>query len=683
MKKRLLTGLAFLALPLVYFSCSSDELFVETDEPADQPQEVWLRPARPLLISGLEQAASAGAAQKAPHRIVMTDEKLAGGEGVTTKWNTTDEVGVWNVTAAAGGQQGVDVVRPKSEEKYVQFAGDVHCDVGDKIAMFYPATSASVKREGGTLTFDLSEQKGTLEDIAKNFDIMYGAATVESIRDNGEAVANLGFLQSGVTLFVFSFTPPYTTESLFELERVSIKIEGGGNQGVLNLDTQEFSVAGDEVITVRPDAPTTSVYVAVPGNVAGKQFKFDLVDKYGFSHKASAKAPKTVTPSQVSRAKLRSMDGEYIEIEGVKWAKGNLLWFNGELTNAIAQASTYYTNAYSLTIDNYFIAPQQYWSPEQLKSKYVTNIPVWPGYVPNVAYVTHPIYRIPSPTYNGSYYATYFLGLAGHHGETSARGRYPTGGNFSLGASLASVNKSNKSEDLDFSGKLFTDEQMTNQVTLEAARNLEGSLAQWGTYYGDLAYLASNGRYEMPDPSELYSLFNHENAVWGVYFQYITTSDMEMRDGVTKTGQSYYAPIYGLYINKVEKPTTATHDLYVGEESVGLLKKEKGWKGQAFVLSTTDMSRGIFLPAEGKRSFGSGSLIPVSKCVPGEFCGYYCSLFGSGGYGSANARLFTARPDNNSSNQGTGEGRVNTAYEQSNRTQSGAIRPVLVGNVFE
>lgn len=674
----------WLAIPFVAFSiqsCSSDDELVVSEN--EETPVVWARPAYKLTVSK-EDAANLA---KSPHRVVLLDSATLkpAGKGVSSKWLTSDKVGVWNITAYNDkGQNGYNTVSPLQNDQYSEFGGNVNCSQNDMISLFYPYSEDNVTTSPeGIVTFDLRTQEGTLEAIAAKYDIMYGQANVDTIfQDTNEAAANLGNLTHGVTLFTFSFKDE--AGEVYEIDKMRIKVEGAGNQGILDINTQTLTVGGTDTIFVEMAEPQTKVYVAMPGNVAGKRFKFDIVDKYGFSHKASAKAPGSLKVSQITRATLNSKDGDYIEMEGIKWAKGNFLWDNGEI---ISGDNNYFIRASTLPMENYFIAPSQEWSPGQLNSTSV-NMPVWPGTAPSPSSGKDAIFTVPNPTARDGYYETFYLCSAGKHGEQTARGRQVNPGANPTGGTLYAVTYATSSNGFNYQKRLWRTREMNDgdTITLEKALNGEGNPIQTGLYFGDLPYLVSRGQWAMPTFDDLQTLFEHPNAVWGVYFVTLGPN-MTMRVGVTKTGDATQAPIYGIYISK-EKPTTDTHELYHGEEQVTALiynKKQIGWKGEGFVLNAQDLKKGIFLPADGLReqTAAAGTLNYKNSYQPGEFCSYICSNFGAGGFGAKNARHWQAEADNDNNNFGNGGGRIRASYSNLTRTTTGSIRPVFVGDVFE
>lgn len=668
--------LALFLCAAVVSGCTDDVVGGDDVNPEGHDIEVkWARPAQELV-------AGTPGGSKSPRRVVIGDNKDATGSGggLTATWQKTDNVGVWNISAVSDGQDGYDTVHPDADAKHVSFEGTVHCDKDDNIAVFYPygdGTGVTADRQG-KLTLDLSRQKGTLRDIAGNFDLVYGRAAVTNAA-GGRADASLGTMTAGIGVFEFSFTE---NGRQIEVERVTVRIAGGHNKGVLDLNDLDAGFKMTETagvydtICIRPDSPVTKVYVAVFGESAGKTVTFDITDKYGFAYEASGKVPSSFVAGQISRAGLKAKEGDYIDIDGVKWAKGNLLWDNGNAADA-----NFSVNSSYLTMSNYFIAPSQEWSPEQLNST-IMNFPVWPVAPPNIGDPSRPWLGVPSPAASDGYFGTFYFAAAGKHGTMSAEGRSIVPGQNPGSFSLLFIPTWNGSEPVDFTGRLWSDQGMTTPVDVHEAYNNNNNGEYSGYYYGDLAALVTDGNYRLPNFLELQSLFMHPNAVWGVYF-IDKGENMKMRVGVDKTGDPSKMPIYGLYVNKRQMPTESTHQLYVGEENNGKLiynNREIGYKGQAFILSSDDLKKGIFLPADGMRvqSAGAGKLNYVSGSQPGEYCAYSCGIMGTEGVTGKSAKIFEARPANDERNFGNGHGGVKTVYSETYRTRTYSIRPVRV-----
>ena len=167
MKAKQLIFASMAVAPMLFSACGDEDMVENPDHGVDivgQDSVHWTRPVQKLVVA-LPENAQEGT------RVVLVDNKP---NGVKATWETSDNIGVWNVTAAQGGQNGYNTVHPNADAQYVQFEGTVNCQQGDQIAVFYPYGEGTgvTAHSDGTLTLDLSKQKGTLEDIAKNFDLV-------------------------------------------------------------------------------------------------------------------------------------------------------------------------------------------------------------------------------------------------------------------------------------------------------------------------------------------------------------------------------------------------------------------------------------------------------------------------------------------------------------------------------
>ncbi|MBR5918609.1 MAG: hypothetical protein IKZ83_01735, partial [Prevotella sp.] len=75
-----------------------------------------------------------------------------------------------------------------------------------------------------------------------------------------------------------------------------------------------------------------------------------------------------------------------------------------------------------------------------------------------------------------------------------------------------------------------------------------------------------------------------------------------------------------------------------------------------------------------------------SGYVPGEYCAYVASTFGSGAIGSMNARHWTARAINKTSPKNFGDDNkadVKIEFVNAYRTNTGSIRPLFFGDIYE
>lgn len=686
---------SLLCAPFFFVACG-DDITEEIVEQEKQMGEIrWTRPAQQLVVDMSEEAEAT--------RVTLVDNKyVSGGRGVSQAWETTDNVGVWNVTAATSGQNGYNIVHPSTATKLTQLVGTVNCQKNDKIAVFYPYDGTGVKTdENGILTISLEKQKGTLEDIAKNLDLVYGEATVSGV-SNGNATASVGTMTPGITILEFLFHKNENIEDTIEFERVQIQIEGGHNTAQLNLNKVSDGLLMPEpkegqvydTIYVKPAQLAKKVYVAVFGESKGKTFNISIVDKYGFQHRVSTKAPASITAGQITRANLEAKKGEFIEIDTIKFARGNLLWDNGPISQA--SGNRYIPESY-LEYDSYFIAPSQEWSPEQLMSTVISNFPVWPAAAPQHKNGTDTIYTVPTPSDDNYYYGTYYMGIAGLHGGTSACGRVITKGMTTAGGgSTQTIVQAAFPADTNYCTKLWNETGLTTEVSLSAAlnwaRGAAGTNNRIRHFFGDLPYLVSKGKYRIATHKELRAVFKHKNACWGVVMVR-SNGKMKMHRGKTNKNDRDLLPIYGLYVNKTKdrEEMERSNGTYVGDEDNGNLiynRKEIGYKGCAVVLTAKDLEEGLFLPADGIRNgnMGTGGLEYYDGYRPGEYCSYLAGTFGKGALGSSNARHWTARAINLTSPKNFGDdGKADVQIDsiKERRTHTGSIRPIFRGNIYK
>ena len=632
--RRIIFGMTC-ALPLFFIACSNDEMD-EQGVCCDEP--VWVRALQPLTVSPIEPL-EAGRA----NRVVLNDEGAS--RVVSAQWQTSDRVGVWNITAARLGQRGFDVVQPESEGRLSAFKGDVHCAVGDELAMVYPySTSAFVSVDNsGTLDLDLRCQKGTLSDIAENFDLVYGKATVEKISAEGVATARFGKLESAINIFALSFADD--ENKLLEIDRVHMKIVGGTTQAQLRLDAigtgNELVFSGPDTVLVNPSDITTNIYVALLGNVSGKELLFDIVDKYGFSHQARAKLKDNVAPAQVVRGKLRAKPGDYVEIEDIRIAKGNLIWDQGPATNI--GNSILYKASYDFGLEHYFIAPHQAWAPEQFTDSRASGCPRWPEASPV------------DGNLDNVYYSTFINTSASKHGLISARGQVPSrNSNQANSYTQTYINATIPPGGFSYNGRLFNQYNDLNSF-VDLADVLSGAVqGGWNlrTFYGDLAYLATRGKYRLPTPGELTVIFNTVNKKWAVYRINTANRYMNYYDGTAIDGDM--ANVYGLLM---WRPGASSY--------ISSLPTVDG--GSTIVIDDETLKKAIFLPADGNRGWND-FIYPYNAAKPGKGCAYLSGYINEGGITAYNCDLFQAYLE---------DGLTKTIRNAQNRLRTGSIRPVL------
>lgn len=628
------------SLSFLFSACTNDDI-EEMEVSLDKP--VWVRALHPLSITSDEPIS----VQRA-NRVVLIDEGV--GHGMTAKWQTTDEVGIWNITAAREGQRGYDVVHPSVEDRMAEFYGDVHCAVGDELAMVYPYSCSKYLQvnNDGTLDLDLRSQNGTLSDIEKNFDLVYGKAKVLKISDEGVATAYFGKLKSAIAVFALSFADE--NDNPIEINQLHIKINGGHTQAKLRLSDvgsgNELAYSGQDTLYVKPEKDTTNVYVAMFGNVSGKELLFDIVDKYGFSHKVKAKLKDNINTAQIIRRRMKSNPGDYIEIEKIRFATGNLIWNQGPRTGITG--NSLFKASYDFGLEHYFIAPSQAWSPEQFTDVNSSGAPRWPEASP----VNGGIDNV--------YYSTFVNTSASMHGLISARGRVPLRNSNQANAYTQTyINVTIPAEGFLYDARLFNQYNNLNSW-VELDDVLSGAVkGGWNerTFYGDLAYLATRGKWRLPSRYEWKKVIESENInkKWAVYRISTKNRNMNYYDGSSIPGD--VANVYGLLLWNEN-----------ASEYINSLPTVDG--GSTIVINDETLKKALFLPADGNRGFND-FIYPYNAAKPRVGCSYLTAHLSPGNIFAYTTELYQANLDL----EGTGATLVYINYQ--NRIRTGSIRPVL------
>lgn len=312
MKKQLFS-LATILVAIALSSCSSDESAANT-EPTRTPKQLTIR-------QDVSTKTDEGGT-----RSILTDN---GEKGLSATWEMGDEMSVYNKTYSAAG---FETVTAQNSSKNTSFTGEVTCEKNDELRLFYPAVaeSGSVTTSGnGNLTLDISNQKGTLEDIQLHYDFNYGSATVESVTDN-QATANAG-----------------STKNLMAICKIRFKVGNGYIDNIKDVyivnvpTTATFSLSAryDPEMVVDTKLSTLSIeysngsdkpcYIALfPGETQptvyaetedGKIYTYSL-------SKANLNAGKYYNLTLSMKRTNIVVATDWLKVCGIKWAKGNLLY---------------------------------------------------------------------------------------------------------------------------------------------------------------------------------------------------------------------------------------------------------------------------------------------------------------------------------------------------------------------
>ena len=280
-------------------------------------------------------------------RTILND---LGEDGIYASWEMGDKASIYNKSYPEAGYMRVTA---SSSTKNTNFTGAVDCQKDDVLRMFYPeinkVNSVTDTSNNGILMLDISNQKGTLEDIQLNYDFCYGEATVSDVTEDN-AIADMGTSENLMAICKFTFK--IGNDYLKSINKV--KITGVHEKGIFTLSTSspefircqfadfynstkkrnvkakapEFSEldVSQGIITINAGDVDNSVYVALyPGSTSPS---FEVTTKEG-------KYEGTLKTSVLKAGKyynvVVNMDrtgdaskADYVEVCGVKWAKGNL-----------------------------------------------------------------------------------------------------------------------------------------------------------------------------------------------------------------------------------------------------------------------------------------------------------------------------------------------------------------------
>lgn len=259
----------------------------------------------------------------AQQKSILVDQ---GENGLNATWEMGDQMTVYNQSYPAAGYA---IVKASASTKNTNFVGKVDCQAGDVLRLFYPKVSESGSvtdaTNNGTLTLDISNQKGTLEDIQQHFDFNYGQATVTAV-DEETATANAGTTENLMAICKFTFK----SEGSYLKKISSVKISGVPTTATFTLsasNTPALTPATTaSTINISADGMDNAVYVALfPGETTPTFTLTAGESTYEGTLTASTlKAGKFYNSVVVEATKTGDAPKDYIEVCGIKWAKGNL-----------------------------------------------------------------------------------------------------------------------------------------------------------------------------------------------------------------------------------------------------------------------------------------------------------------------------------------------------------------------
>ena len=179
-----ITGLFSLSVGVV--SCSSED-----NEAPDTQERADGRKLRQLTISEVSLT-----------RATLTEQTVGGKTSLGAAWKVGDQATYINLgnlgqTLLSYG----DLVASSSAETSV-FTGSVTCVAQDKIALIYPKVTPATGT--GNFTINLTDQKGTLVDIAERYHYVYGVGEVTLVTGT-TANATISSMKSLLAVCKFTF----------------------------------------------------------------------------------------------------------------------------------------------------------------------------------------------------------------------------------------------------------------------------------------------------------------------------------------------------------------------------------------------------------------------------------------------------------------------------------------------
>ena len=164
-------------------------------------------------------------------------------------WATTDRPTYINLSALAEGLHYGTLI-PSTAEASTTLTGSVYCKQGDNIAVILPTVTPELP-SGGTLSFpiNLSDQKGTLDDIGARYHYIYGVGSVEST-EGSTATGSITNTKSLLSLCKFTFT---NGDKPVNVKSVQIGWGTGGVAGYPQTGTASL-LTDPESVHVTPDS---------------------------------------------------------------------------------------------------------------------------------------------------------------------------------------------------------------------------------------------------------------------------------------------------------------------------------------------------------------------------------------------------------------------------------------------
>ena len=197
------------------------------------------------------------------------------------------------------------------------------------------------KKPSLRLGVNVSQQEGTLESLGKLYDLQYGRATVTEMT-NGKATATVNSMSRKVAIWAISFKNKDNNALFTNIDYVAIL--GVKPTGQLDLKTGNWVDNGQEgtgtVTLAQKDGSkmngSNTFYAAIlPGTYTDVTVMVAANNKYYIAKVKNGKEFKEgeIYTNKSVPVSAKETDKPYVEVAGVKWAKGNFIHYKDKATN--------------------------------------------------------------------------------------------------------------------------------------------------------------------------------------------------------------------------------------------------------------------------------------------------------------------------------------------------------------
>lgn len=197
------------------------------------------------------------------------------------------------------------------------------------------------KKPSLRLGVNISQQEGTLESLGKLYDLQYGRAAVTEMT-NGKATATVNSMSRKVAIWAISFKNKDNNALFTNIDYVAIL--GVKPTGQLDLKTGNWVDNGQEgtgtVTLAKKDGSkmngSDTFYAAIiPGTYTDVTVMVAANNKYYIAKVKNGKQFKEgeIYTNKSVPVSAKETDKPYVEVAGVKWAKGNFIHYKDKATN--------------------------------------------------------------------------------------------------------------------------------------------------------------------------------------------------------------------------------------------------------------------------------------------------------------------------------------------------------------